>query len=157
MKKTIAIIAISVLYFTQSATFAQHRGPDRERWEKFRTEKISFLTSSLELTPDEAEKFWPVYNQMEKEKWQMQEARSAMKNKVRKAKEELTEKQIIELTREYSGSMQKEAELYVNYNEKFLEILPPIKVLKLYQAENEFRMHMIKKYRDQHPGGKKPQ
>ena len=50
--------------------------------------------------------------------------------------------------------MQKEGALIASYNEKLLKVLPPKKVLKLYKTENEFRMHMIKKYRDNNKGPK---
>jgi hypothetical protein len=43
--------------------------------------------------------------------------------------------------------------MVATYNEKFLDILPSKKVLQLYKAENEFRMHMIKKFRDQRRSG----
>jgi len=55
---------------------------------------------------------------------------------------------VIKLTRDFTGSMQKEATILTKYNDEFLKILPPQKVLKLYKTENEFRMHMIKMYRD---------
>ena len=64
--------------------------------------------------------------------------------------EKLSDKEMIKLTRDFSSNMEKESELYAKYNEEFLKILPPQKVLKLYNAEGEFRMHMIKKYRDRH-------
>jgi hypothetical protein len=44
--------------------------------------------------------------------------------------------------------MENEGELYIKYNDEFLKILPPEKVLKLYRSENEFRMYMIRKFRD---------
>jgi hypothetical protein len=34
--------------------------PDQEKIERI---KIAFITRQLNLTPDEAQKFWPVYNQ----------------------------------------------------------------------------------------------
>ena len=43
---------------------------------------------------------------------------------------------------------EKEGSLATKYNEQFLKILPAQKVLKLYKAENEFRMYMFRKYRD---------
>jgi hypothetical protein len=52
--------------------------------------------------------------------------------------------------------MQKEGALMTSYNEKFLKVLAPKKVLKLYKAENEFRMNMIRKYRDGDKGDKGP-
>jgi hypothetical protein len=38
--------------------------------------------------------------------------------------------------------------LSTKYNEKFLRILPPQKVLLLYKAEGEFRMYMFRKFRE---------
>ncbi|MDD4107963.1 MAG: hypothetical protein PHH93_04505 [Prolixibacteraceae bacterium] len=146
MKRLIAL-AFILSIFTISVTKAQNNRHE-ERWEKFRAEKAAFLSSYLELTPGEAQNFWPVYNQMEKERWAAQKLRREMEEKIHKSEESLSEKQKIALTRDFAGSMQKETDIMVKYNEKFLKILPPTKVLKLYNAENEFRMYMIKKYRD---------
>ena len=148
MKRIISSLIIILIIALTNAQ-AQSKKHE-EKWEKFRSEKIAFLTSSLELTPQEAEKFWPVYNQMEKERWESQKLRREMGEKIRDAEESLSDREITELTREFANSMQKEADILVRYNEKFLKILPPAKVLKLYKAENEFRMHMIKKFRDRH-------
>lgn len=152
MKK---IIVFSVLTFVFSVfVSAQPKDKDHEdRWEKYRSEKVAFLTSKLELTPTEAQKFWPVYNQLEKERWEAQKLRREMEEKVLEANETMSDNKIKQLTREFAGSMQKEANMLASYNEKFLEILPAGKVLKLYKAENEFRMYMIKKFRDRRKNG----
>jgi hypothetical protein len=153
MKQTIHILTISLFLLIQFTVTAQHSKGDKDRWEKYQLEKIAFLTSNLELSPDEAQKFWPIYNQMDKERWAAQKMRREIEHELRDTEETLSNKQAVELTKKYAGSMQEEADLMVNYNENFLKILPPTKVLKMYKAENEFRMHMIKKYRDQRKNG----
>ena len=125
-----------------------------ERWEKFRSEKIAFLTSKLELTPEEAQKFWPVYNQMEKERWEVQKLRHEIEERVQNAEETMSESKIKQLTREFAGNMQKEADILKSYNEKLLDVLPPQKVIRLYKAENEFRLYMIKKFRNEKREGR---
>ena len=40
---------------------------DETRAEKIQSLKIAFITQKLQLTTDEAEKFWPVYNQYDNE------------------------------------------------------------------------------------------
>lgn len=152
MNKLFVFGLVSTLFFAITAN-AQDDKHNKDRWEKFRTEKIVFLTDKLELTPAEAQKFWPIYNQLDKERWQAQISRREMETKVKDAKETLSEKEIIKLTRDYAGGMQTEANMIVKYNEEFLKILSPKKVLKLYQVENDFRMHMIKKFRDGERGG----
>ncbi|KAF0236967.1 MAG: hypothetical protein FD181_2297 [Prolixibacteraceae bacterium] len=156
MKRKIAIILSVVFVFLNLAVTAQNRESHEARMEKYRTEKVSFLTTRLDLTPAEAEKFWPIYNQMEKERWGAQKARRDLENKVSAAEESLSDNEVIKLTRDFAGSMQKEGALIASYNEKLLKVLPPKKVLKLYKTENEFRIHMIRKYRDNDKGDKSP-
>lgn len=156
MKKEIIIFLSGIIVFLNLAVNAQDRDSHEERMEKYRAEKVSFLTTRLDFTPAEAEKFWPIYNQMEKERWEAQKSRRDLENKVKEAEETLSDNDVIKLTREFSGSMQKEGALLTNYNEKLLKVLPPKKVLKLYKTENEFRMYMIKKYRDKDRGDKLP-
>ncbi len=136
------------MVLTQATAYAQKGEGHKERWEKYRAEKVAFLTTNLDLSPEEAQRFWPVYNQMEKEKSEMQMTRRALEQKVRNATETLSDEEIISLTREFTSNEEKEGALNTKYNEKFLKILPPQKVLQLYKAEGEFRMHMINKYRN---------
>lgn len=147
MKQQIIYLLTGAFMLLNLSVFAQKDSHEARR-QKYKTEKIAFLTSNLNLTPGEAEKFWPVYNEMEEERWEAQKARRELEMKVSDAEESLSENDIIKLTRDFTGSMQKEAALLTKYNDKFLSILPPKKVLKLYKTENEFRMHMIKMYRD---------
>lgn len=147
MKGNIIYFLCGAFLLLNISAFGQ-KDSHEDRREKYRLEKVAFLTTNLNLTPAEAEKFWPVYNQMEKERWEAQKARRDLEMKVSDAEESLSEKEVVKLTKDFAGSMQKEAALLTKYNDKFLEILPPKKVLKLYKTENEFRMHMIKMYRD---------
>jgi hypothetical protein len=151
MKK---IVLLTVMFAFIASGFAQPGNKEhKDTWEKYRAEKVAFLTNYLELTPPEAQKFWPVYNQLETERWESQKTRKELEEKVLEAEESMTDNQIKQLTREFAGSLKKEADMAAEYNEKFLDILPPGKVLKLYKAENEFRMHMIKKFRDRRRNG----
>lgn len=149
MKQQIILFTFLFTIISSGVVNAQRgAGYHTDRWEKYRSEKVAFLTSNLDLTPVEAEQFWPVYNQMDKERWAVQRMRREMEEKVRDAGDSMTDKEVIKLTREFAESMQKEGALSAKYNEEFLKILPPKKVLNLYKGEKEFRMYMIKKYRN---------
>ena len=64
--KRIAIIAASLLICL--AGYAQNEAKCKEDWkQKMMSEKIAFLTMELNLTPEEAQVFWPVYNLENKE------------------------------------------------------------------------------------------
>jgi len=153
MKRELFILLTGFLLFTFSSAIGQNQSHE-DRWEKMKAEKVAFLTTQLALTSAEAEKFWPIYNEMEKQRWDAQKARRELENKVSEAEESLSENEVIKLTREFAGSMAKEGALMSGYNEKLLKVIPAKKVLKLYKAENEFRMNMIRKYRDGDKGEK---
>ena len=155
MKRNLFIALTGFLLFIFSPAIGQDQSHEA-RWEKMKAEKVAFLTTQLALTSAEAEKFWPVYNEMEKQRWDAQKARRELENKVSEAEESLSENEIIKLTRDFAGSMAKEGALMSGYNEKLLKVIPAKKVLKLYKAENEFRMNMIRKYRDGDKGEKGP-
>jgi hypothetical protein len=150
MNRIVAIFTFIALAFNLSAQPRDQM--DGDRWERFRAEKVAFLSTNLDLTPAEAQKFWPVYNQLEKERWEIHKLRRQVEANVQEAEENMSDQKIKQLTREFAGTMKKEADMVSSYNEKLLEILPPKKVLKLYKAENEFRMYMIKKFRDKKRG-----
>ena len=148
MKKILLLITITAFFATPNFVLAQN-DEHQDRWERYRSEKIAFLTDKLDLSPTEAQKFWPVYNEMDKERADVQSERRDLDRQVREATEKLSDKEIIKLTRSYASNAEKEGSLATKYNEQFLKILPPQKVLILYKAENEFRMYMFRKYRDQ--------
>jgi len=155
MKREFFIAFTGFLLFIIGPALGQDQSHEA-RWEKIKAEKVAFLTTQLSLTSAEAEKFWPIYNEMEQQRWDAQKARRELENKVSEAEESLSENEVIKLTRDFAGSMAKEGALMSGYNEKLLKVIPAKKVLKLYKAENEFRMNMIRKYRDGDKGEKGP-
>jgi hypothetical protein len=144
MKKRVLVFMSAVLISVTA--FAQRGNPDFD-FEKFKSQKIAFITEKLNLSPKEAQEFWPVYNQFENEKMELQQRRRELEEKTRNENVKMTDQEIIKTTRSIAATFKKEAELTEGYNEKFLKILPPQKVLQLYRAENQFRAHMFEQYR----------
>jgi hypothetical protein len=78
---------------------------------------------------------------------EIQHQRRELEQKTRDENIKFSDQEIIKITREIAATFKKEAEYASNYNEKFLKLLPPQKVLQLYRAENQFRAHMFDQYR----------
>ena len=116
-------------------------------FEKFKSQKIAFLTEKMNLTPNEAQNFWPEYNQSEKERMEIQHQRRLLEQKTRDENVKMSDQEVIKITRELMATFKKEANISSEYNEKFLKILSPQKVLQLYRAENQFRAHMFDQFR----------
>ena len=136
----VAIAAMACLSFTAHASW----GDDWK--EKLMAEKIAFLTLEVGLTPEEAQVFWPVYNQVEKEKDE------AMFNVIRTYKEmskaleeKKNEKEVSVLLDKYLEAQKKLNEIENGVAEKYKAVLPVDKVVKLYVAEEKFRRQQIRK------------
>lgn len=56
------ILTFTILLLVTGISIAQRSG-DRYDAEKLQAARIAFITSRLDLKPEQAEKFWPVYNQ----------------------------------------------------------------------------------------------
>jgi hypothetical protein len=146
MKKLFLISMLSI--FTVSVLVAQERrGPSPEMLEKIKTEKISFFTSKLDLTPVEAQAFWPVYNEFEKKRFELQRQIHQFERMPDETLTNLSETEIEKMTNNYIDSFEKEALLLKEYNKQFQKILSKKKVLMLYRTENEFRSHLIREYK----------
>lgn len=63
MKKLFSVLVI-LCWLTPPA---QSQGPKRPLAGELEAMKTTFITSRLQLTPQEAEKFWPIYNQYAEE------------------------------------------------------------------------------------------
>jgi hypothetical protein len=147
MKKLFLIS--NLLFFFLTTLVAQERrgGPSPEMFEKIKAEKISFFTSKLDLTPTEAQAFWPVYNELEKKKFEIQRQIHDFERMPEEKYQDLSESEIEKMTNSYISSFELEANLIKEYHQKFLKILPKKKVLMMYRTENEFRSYLIREYK----------
>jgi hypothetical protein len=106
--------------------------------------KVAFITSKLDLTSEEAEKFWPVYNNYTKEFLELlKKRREARYNKNTDPNETITADLLYE---------SKMLELKKKYRKLYAKAIPPQKILALYKAEAEFREHLFKQLNSRRRG-----
>jgi hypothetical protein len=147
MKTTkITLIPIFILLFVQANVFAQQgqgRNMKTEQNEKIETQRIAFITDKLALTPEEAEKFWPVYNEHKK---RVQAERKAFKQSLDFDHEkifELSDEKANEIIQSQLKHEQKMLDTRKSFHLELLDILSPQKVLRLFEAEKEFRVELM--------------
>ena len=156
MKK---FFALTLCLFASVLLFAQPQGkPNEEQrkkdWERLQAEKIAFITQELDLTPEEAQVFWPVYNQCWKEVLASHKAtREAFADIRGKQAEGLTDKEMEKKLDAYIQASTRSNQVLADWYPKFKQVLPIRKVSKLYQAEEAFQQRMINNLRKhpQHP------
>ena len=77
------IIVVVLLVLMGGGAFAQGKLTDEKRKE-FDAQKVAFFTQELDLSPVEAESFWPLYNEMQKKS---REIEGSMRQEFRNMKE----------------------------------------------------------------------
>jgi hypothetical protein len=118
--------------------------------EKIKALKVAYITERLSLKPEEAEVFWPVYNDFESRKNEINHNRRKIGEEFNKNQENLSDAEINNMLDEGIKLNKAESELAVQFDKKLREILLPAKVMKLYIAEVQFRNYLINKFREQH-------
>jgi hypothetical protein len=114
--------------------------PPQNRLQHIESVKVAFITQKLDLNTGEAEKFWPVYHNYQREiNGLIKQKRQSRINQDKSADEALDS----EL--EFEGRL---LEIRKKYKLEFSKVIPSDKVLMLYQAEREFREHLIKELKD---------
>jgi hypothetical protein len=140
MKKIFSVLVI-LCWLTPPA---KSQGPKRPSAGELETMKTTFITTRLQLTPIEAEKFWPIYNLY------AQEVRQAFFN---------------HRTQPNSGELALEEALLnirKKYSVEFLKAISPGKINDFFVAEKDFNrfvqqeMQRRKNLRQGYPGGPPP-
>lgn len=143
MKNSILIIVVLLCSLTGMA----QRQFDPQTIELIKTKKIAFLTEAIGLTSQEAEKFWPVYNELEKERYRLMDKKRDLEQKSETPKPGMSESEYRKLATEIAATHASEGKLIEEYNVKLLNILPAEKVVKLYRAEGKFRGYLMHEFR----------
>ncbi len=149
MKKSLFImLAVSLIAFNSLASNnCQKKGDDWRH--KMMSEKIAFFTTEIGITPEEGQFFWPVYNQVNKEKDEaMHEVFRSYKALTEAIDSRLPEKKVKELLEKYLQAMEHHRELENKASDKYMKVLSVEKVARLYIAEERFRRHQIHKLND---------
>lgn len=117
------------------------------RRDKMKSMRIAFITSELELTPEETSKFMPIFTAFDENQTELKRKMRVLLAK-RKTIEEMTETEALDLLNQ---SEKIEEEMFTsrkNLIKNLKDVLSPKKLLKLRKVEMEFNKKLIEKIRD---------
>ncbi len=142
MKKKL-IIAV-ILLFTASSIFAQKMNRQR-----IKLLKTAFITEALNLTPNEAEKFWPVYNlyseKLQELKFKL-EGGMFQEIQIAGGIESLTEKKAQEII-DQSLIYEKEiSDVKIKMIKELSKIISAIQIVKLQKSEKDFNRRILQEF-----------
>ena len=147
MKKFI----IPILLFISLSTFAQSKK------DKIKALKVSFLTERLELTQEEAQQFWPIYNAYDDVTRKIKhEDLKKIRREIRDNVNSLTDKRSSDLLSQIATAENKLHEEEVKLNNKLKKIISPKKIIQLKVAEEDFKHKLFEQWKKMKHDGKKP-
>jgi hypothetical protein len=138
------LIAITIF----ASMFALSASAQNQNMERLNSYKIAFFTKRLNLTPQEAEKFWPVYNGYQEMKNKLQAERQEINRNFSQNELNMTDKEMTDAGDRLVAIETREASLAQDFHNKIKGILSPVKVLRLYQAENQYRLMLLKELQE---------
>jgi hypothetical protein len=137
---TFLLVIACALIFGNTELSAQHSRPqDRESVE---AAKVAYLTDKVGLNTDQAQKFWPVYNEYEAKRRALV---SSYRSGYRHDADELTEQEAEARINNLFSAKEKELDLEKEYIAKFQRIISNRQLVKLYRAERDFTKLLLKR------------
>ena len=140
MKRSSIIILLSLLSI---GVFAQNK----EAMKKIESARIALITERLGLTPDQAEKFWPVYREYNLERRELRKQLRAEREGV--DLENISEEQSKELIRKSMEFKQKQLNLEKEYSTRMTDVISTQQLFKLKNAERDFQQMLLKRIQQQ--------
>jgi hypothetical protein len=133
-------IIIALLLLSVSTVFAQH--------EKIKALKTAHITTELNLSSSEAEKFWPVYNASQKKNHELRKQLRGIHKKLDHTFDTISEKEALSIL---NTTMDLDRKIHEEKNaltQKLKSILSAKKIIQLQKAEDQFKRKLIKKFKD---------
>jgi hypothetical protein len=116
-----------------------------ERIEAFR---IGFFTQRLQLTPEESQQFWPIFNEMEEKE------RNIRKTYMDDRRLELlSDAEAEQLIDNYFEMEEKLLQVKKEYYQKLRNVLPARKIALLPRIDRQFKERLLEEMRNRQQGG----
>lgn len=147
MKKKIIVTFLFCLV-TANVMFAQAKDDKKADFEKFKAKRVEAISQAMNLTEKESTAFWPLCDELQMKKFELnKQLREEYKKirKAKKAKETITDAQYKKVLELSVLTKMKEAELEQEYLNKFLEVISAEKVYLYKKAEQKFAKEKFSK------------
>ncbi len=134
-----SLAAALIAFAVSGAIVAQEAAVDllAQATEQYSRERKRLIADNLQLTAQEAEQFWPLYDQFEKDLLVLTEKRRAIIATFGENYDEMTDAMAREILDERVQLEEDRAHIRKKYLPKFERILPIKKLARYYQIESK--------------------
>jgi hypothetical protein len=116
---------------------------DEDALKKVESARIALITERLELTPEQAEKFWPLYREYVAKRQDLR--REYMDARKSVNHEKLTEEESKRLLNKGLELKERQLALDKLYSERLTNVITTRQILQLRKAEEDFRQMLLER------------
>ena len=139
-----SIKKIALIFFLTISTIAIAQRPMSD---KVKTLKVAFITDELQLTTEEAQAFWPIYNEHEKVMEEIRKKERMRFGGKMASVTSLSEAEASELVLEIQSMQKKKHNAEVVFLNDLKDVLPSKKIILLIKTELAFKRRLLQQYR----------
>lgn len=127
-------MALTFVTFAMVALAQDGRLQDR-----IEAQRIAFITEQLQLTPQEAQQFWPVYNEYRDKEIALNKQKVPARGMGLMSDQEAADHldKVLDIEQQVLTAK-------IDYTNQLRSILTPRKILKLYAAERQFKERLLR-------------
>lgn len=143
MKKMVFILSFCMGWGVAAIAQQTDASPaenNQKKLDQLESYRIAYISKKLDLSPQEAEKFWPVYNNYQDEIEQLIAERKNSKQKL----EKLTDDQVQQNANDEIKFEERLLDVRKKYMNEFRRVLPQRKAAMVFHAEREMRGQLIR-------------
>ncbi|MCC3152051.1 hypothetical protein Q3A66_09320 [Hymenobacter sp. BT770] len=144
LSNTFRVLSIVAVLLTLAPAAHAQGGGRRggQRLAQLENAKIAFITNRVALTQDQAQKFWPLYNEFSDRRRELNRNGRLLRRDVTDG---MTDQQIRDNINQSFAVRQQELNLEKEYFEKFQKVISLRQVAQLFMAERDFTREVIKR------------
>lgn len=135
-------LTFSAVLLLLGATLSAQPDPDR-RDERIRSYRVAIYTEILRLTSEEAQVFWPIYNE-----YMDNRDRVADELRPKKQLDAMNDAEVEDQIKRHFEMRQRELDMEKDLYQKLRKVLPARKIAKIPNAEREFRERLLTKMQE---------
>lgn len=130
----------------------------KNSFSKIKTLKVNYISEALDLSPETAQVFWPIYNayQESSKLYRFTEV-NKIKEKINSFSNvaQISDKDAKSISKDFLEIEKQRLQNKLNYFEKIQKVLSPQQILQLYLSEIEFNKKVLRRLQKKNRQAKK--
>ncbi len=154
MKRNIIMLLFAFMLSINFISLTAQNQNRRMNIEEFEKRKVEYIRKEAGLTEAEANKFFPMNNELTKKKFEL---RKNHRDRVQRIKDnsDISDAEYRKLLEDDVEVRLQEAALDKEYAKKFENVLTPEKLYRAQQAERDFLQKEVSNFRSEQSGGRR--